>query len=82
MRNRRVNTLLFAKNPLALALSGVIGGVLPNDMSYINRPAAVTNTQFTNSMAVYSGLLNITTGGSYSFLYAADDYEQIVIDRN
>jgi hypothetical protein len=46
MRNRRVNTLLFAKNPLALALSGVSGGVLPNDMSYINRPAAVTNTQF------------------------------------
>ena len=50
------------------------------DGSFFNRPAALTSPSTTNLLAVYSGLLNVTVGGAYTFQTAAQDESQLVID--
>jgi len=61
-----------------MAPGSVVTGAVPGDLGYNNRPAVVTNTSGTQS--VYSGLIHITTGGTYNFQIAAGDQAQLVID--
>ncbi len=50
------------------------------DGTFFNRPAVLTPASATNLLAVYSGLLNITAGGAYSFQTAVQSASQLVID--
>ena len=54
------------------------------DGTFFNRPAVVANASANasgkNLLAVYSGLLNITNTGSYSFQTAVQEASQLVID--
>ncbi|MBK8095116.1 MAG: autotransporter-associated beta strand repeat-containing protein [Verrucomicrobiaceae bacterium] len=61
-----------------MAPGAVSTGVIPGDLSLNNRPAVVTATAGTQ--IVYSGLINITNGGNYTFQIAAGDQAQLVID--
>ena len=60
--------------------SGVMQVPLVSDGAITNRPPTVTGTSFTNDVAVYSGLLNITAAGNYTFQTYVDDESQLVID--
>ena len=50
------------------------------DGTFFNRPAVLTSASGANLLAVYSGLLNVTAGGAYTFQTAAQDESQLVID--
>jgi autotransporter-associated beta strand protein len=50
------------------------------DGTFFNRPSVITPNSGTNMLAVYSGLLNITTGGTYNFQSSGGDASQLVID--
>ncbi|MEZ0276919.1 MAG: autotransporter-associated beta strand repeat-containing protein, partial [Roseimicrobium sp.] len=59
----------------------------PGDTAYNNRPPSIITTvvagaaaQFGNSIATYSGLLQITAGGTYSFRTSSDDQAVLFID--
>ncbi|HEY5311434.1 MAG TPA: autotransporter-associated beta strand repeat-containing protein, partial [Pirellulales bacterium] len=45
-----------------------------------NRPLGVTPNEFNSSTAVFTGLLDITTGGTYEFQTANDDEGMLKID--
>ncbi len=46
----------------------------------MNAPAGVNTGGLTNTLATYQGLLTVTTGGTYFFGQANDDFYQLVID--
>ncbi len=50
------------------------------DGTFFNRPAVLTSASGANLLAVYSGLLNVLSGGTYTFQTAAQDESQLVID--
>ena len=55
--------------------------MLPSDASLQIRPVLVANAaNFTDGMAFYTGLLNITTGGTYYFQSGADGPMDLSID--
>jgi autotransporter-associated beta strand protein len=61
--------------------AAVLPGQMPSDASFQIRPVVVANAgSFTDSMAFYSGLLKINTGGTYYFQSGADDSEILSID--
>ncbi len=70
-----INTTNYSVIP-----SGLTSVTLLSDGALTNRPPGVTGTSFTNDTAVYSGLLNITTAGLYTFQTYVDDQSQLVID--
>ena len=60
--------------------SGVLTVPLLGDAAITNRPPTVTVTSFVQGMVVYTGLLNVTAGGNYTFQTYADDGSQLVVD--
>ncbi|MEA3207689.1 MAG: hypothetical protein QOE70_746 [Chthoniobacter sp.] len=64
-----------------IAPFAVVNGALLGDAQIRNSPPGLSpGGPNSNTASVYSGLLNITTGGTYTFSAAADDAEQLVID--
>jgi autotransporter-associated beta strand protein len=61
--------------------AAVIPGQASSDSGFSVRPNGTgNNSTFTDSIAIYSGLLQIKQGGAYTFQTGADDAMQIVID--
>lgn len=52
----------------------------PADTAYNNRPPVGVTASLTNSAITYSGLVEITSGGTYGFRFANDDQGALFID--
>ena len=72
-------TTLAAGNYSAIPTASTTVALLA-DGTFFNRPAVLTPASATNLLAVYSGLLNVTAGGAYTFQTAVQDASQLVID--
>jgi autotransporter-associated beta strand protein len=73
--NISASTLPVAAN-WGLGPGSVFNGVQPND-------AAADRVAYTNpnsGLVTYNGYLNITAGGTYSFIIGSDDFSALVID--
>ena len=77
------NPFLNSVPSSAMAPGAVVGGVPSSDSYIINHPVNIMSgngTQPTYDVEAYSGLLNISASGAYSFGVNADDEGEIVID--
>ena len=74
-----VNTI--SQGASGLGFSGQKVASQISEGGFLNRPAT-TATNFGNSLSSYTGLLNITTGGVYTFAATADDQVALYIDGN
>ena len=76
------NTSMVLNTAVAFASipSGVTTVSQPTDSGIVNRPPTITATSFTGGVVVLTGLLEVLTGGSYTFQTFADDQSQLVID--
>ncbi|HEX8914658.1 MAG TPA: autotransporter-associated beta strand repeat-containing protein, partial [Humisphaera sp.] len=58
-----------------------MNGVAPNDQALVNRPISlISTTSALNQPVIYSGLLQVTSAGLYSFINSVDDESAITID--
>ncbi|MBL9132189.1 MAG: autotransporter-associated beta strand repeat-containing protein, partial [Verrucomicrobiaceae bacterium] len=75
-----------ALNTISVGTSGVAptaqraSTALLGNATYADRPNGVSPANNVNSSSVYSGLLEITTGGTYTFKTAVDDQSLLIID--
>ena len=74
-----VNTI--SQSASGLGFSGQKVASQISEGGFLNRPAT-TATNFGYSLSSYAGLLNITTGGIYTFAATADDQVALYIDGN
>lgn len=72
-------TMASASN-FGIAPNSQLAGIQPNDSLLRQAPTGVNVATLTNSLALYQGLLNITTGGTYYFGGGSDDQLQITVD--
>ncbi|RBP47685.1 putative secreted protein with PEP-CTERM sorting signal [Roseimicrobium gellanilyticum] len=82
----RQTSFAAAQNANSVANSGVgpsaafVGITPPADTGYNNRPPVGVASTLTNSSITYSGLVEITSGGTYAFRIADDDQAALFID--
>ncbi|MEA3209118.1 MAG: hypothetical protein QOE70_2175 [Chthoniobacter sp.] len=77
------NTPNFLNSTLGSGQSpaAVLTGALPGDTGNFNHPLTVTAaTPQINTIINYSGLLKVTSAGTYTFQTAEDDQSQLIID--
>ena len=77
--NTGATTMANAAN-YGVAPGSVIERVQPNDSLFRQAPAGVNSGGLANTLALYQGLLTVTTGGTYYFGGGSDDQMQIVVD--
>lgn len=75
-----------AQNTISVGSSGIAPTAqrtstsLLGNVVFADRPVGVSPANNTNSSSVYSGLIEITTGGTYTFKTAVDDQSLLIID--
>lgn len=78
--NIPASTNLNSAAESGVAPVGTIGAVQPNDGSFSLRPITLTAASLGQGYATYTGLLEVTNPGVYSFITAADDQSALVIN--
>jgi autotransporter-associated beta strand protein len=72
---------LISTGASGIAPSGVLASVgTVGDTAFANRPLGVTSSTFTNGTNVMTGLIEITTAGTYTFATAVDDQSLLIIN--
>ncbi len=74
------STSLNSVGTSGVAPVGTIPGVQPNDSTMTLRPITLTQGTLVQGYATYTGLLEVTNPGVYSFISGADDQLTLVID--
>ena len=74
------STILNSASTSGVAPVGTIVATQPNDGTMTLRPITLTNGALVQGYATYTGLLEVTSPGVYSFITGADDQMALVID--